>query len=115
MTTRKKQLAKQCEQFHEKYPEVWDMFVQFSFTMARRGYQNYSAYSIMQRIQWEKDAGGDGITQFKINNNFVPFYSRRFMKTYPEFDGFFKTRVQKSEYAPPKDHEPTPLDLEDYS
>ena len=33
--------------------------------------------------------GGDGTTQFKINNNYAPYYSRRFMKMYPQHDGFF--------------------------
>ena len=48
---------------------------------------------MFERIRWEKDAGGDGTTTLKINNNFVAFYSRLYMR-HPEHDGFFRLRHQ---------------------
>lgn len=94
--SRMEQMREQCEAFHKEHPEVWDMFVKFSLEMINRGYKSYSTNSVIERIRWEKDVGGDGTTQFKINNNFAPFYSRRFMRMYPEHDGFFRTRRQTS-------------------
>jgi len=94
--TRRDEMVAQVAAFHENHPEVWDLFVQFSFQMINRGYKNYSANAIFERIRWEKDAGGDGVTQFKLGNNYRAFYSRRFMRVYPEHEGFFRTRDQKS-------------------
>ena len=59
-------------------------FEEFAFQMINRGYKNYSVNAIFERIRWEKDAGGDGITQFKIGNNYRAFYARAFMKKFPE-------------------------------
>ena len=95
--SRMEQMREQCEAFHVEHPEVWDLFVRFSLEMIERGYSNYSAQSVIERIRWEKDAGGDGMTAFKINNNFTAFYSRRFMRMHPQYEGFFRTRHQISE------------------
>lgn len=95
---RTEEMRQQVSEFHDRHPEVWDMFVQFTFEMIQRGYKNYSVNAIFERIRWEKDSvGGDGITSFKLNNNYRAFYSRRFMRAYPQHEGFFRTREQKSE------------------
>lgn len=97
MKTRLEEMREQVTRFHEAHPEVWDLFVQFAFEMIDRGYKTYSTNSVIERIRWEKDAGGDGTSAFKINNNYAPFYSRRFMQMYPEHEGFFRTRRQTSQ------------------
>ncbi len=97
MKTRLQEMREQVTRFHEAHPEVWDLFVRFSLEMIDRGYEQYSAQSVIERIRWEKDAGGDGTSAFKINNNYTAFYSRRFMRTYPEHEGFFRTRYQVSD------------------
>ena len=81
--------------------------------MIDRGYNNYSAKAVFERIRWEKDAGGDGVTQFKLGNNHPAFYSRRFMKMFPQYDGFFRTRQQTSEDRSATNlPEMTPMDYE---
>lgn len=97
--TRNEEMREQCEAFHKAHPEVWDMFVHYTQLMINRGYKNYSAQSVVERIRWEKDVGGDGESTFKINNNFVAFYSRRYMKVYPQHEGFFRLRRQVSNDA----------------
>ena len=76
------------------------MFVRFTIEMIGRGFGNYSCNAIFERIRWEKDAGGDGTTQFKLNNNYRALYARRFMKMFPKHEGFFRTREQISELKP---------------
>ena len=94
---RLEEMRKQVTSYHEKHPEVWEMFEEFAFSMINRGFNNYSVNAIFERIRWEKDAGGDGVTQFKIGNNYRAFYARRFMKKHPQHEGFFRTRKQTSE------------------
>ena len=113
METRHDQMREHCIAFHEKHPEVWDLLVQFSHEMRSRGFQRYSIRAVFERIRWEKDAGGDGVNQFKINSNHQAFYARRFMRMYPEFEGFYKTREQKSKQTVASDFpELTPQDYE---
>jgi hypothetical protein len=113
MKTRLEELREQVAKFHAKHPEVWDLFVRFSMEMINRGYQTYSAQSVIERIRWEKDIGGNGSTSFKINNNYSAFYSRRFMKMYPQYEGFFRTRQQVSSWSDATElPELTPQDYE---
>lgn len=93
---RQDEMREQVAEFHRQHPEVWRLFVRFTFQMIERGYRNYSAKAIFERIRWEKDAGGDGVTCFKLNNNCTAFYARRFAKVYPEHAEFFRTRQQPS-------------------
>lgn len=101
METRLDEMKAQCQAYHKNHPEVWDLFVRFSKEIISKGYSNYSVNAIFERIRWEMDVGGNGDSEFKINNNFRPLYARRFMKMYPDYDGFFRTRKQTSEEAPP--------------
>lgn len=95
--SRHEEMREQVTAFHNKHPDVWDLFVKFTFEKINQGYSNYSVNAVFERIRWEMDAGGDGATMFKLNNNYRAFYSRRFMKKYPRYDGFFRTRQQTSE------------------
>lgn len=95
------EMRKQCNEFHSKHPEVWDLFVKFSFKMIERGFTHYSVAAVWERIRWEKDAGGDGQSEFKLNNNHKAFYVRRFHRQYPQHDGFFRTREQTTKGKQP--------------
>ena len=55
--TRKDEMREQVTAFHEQHPEVWDLFVRFSFDVIKRGFSNYSVNAIFERIRWEKDMG----------------------------------------------------------
>jgi hypothetical protein len=91
-------MREQCVRFHRAHPKVWKLFEQFTFELIDRGFKNYSAqHGVFARIRWETDqADIDGRSIFKINNNYSPFYARRFMKKHPEHDGFFRVRKQTS-------------------
>jgi hypothetical protein len=76
---------------------VRNLFIRFSLELIERGFSNYSAQAIMERIRWETDeADVDGRSTFKINNNYVAWYARKFMEAYYEHDGFFRTRHRVS-------------------
>jgi len=110
--TRLEEMRLQTQAFHEKHPEVWRLFVRFTFQMIERGFKNYSVNAIFERIRWESDAGGDGVKRFKMGNNYRAFYARRFMRAYPQHEGFFRTRKQNSEDKDPTNlNELTPEDI----
>lgn len=98
MITRAEEMDAQAEAFHKANPEVARLFMHFTKQMISRGFKNYSSMSIIQRIRWETDqANVEGQSSFKINNNYAPWYARRFMEAFPEYEGFFRTRKRTSE------------------
>ena len=104
MKTRQEEMAEQCQAFHNKHPEVWKLFVEFTHDVIRAGFKNYSANAIFERIRWEVDVvsmrsvvtEGANRKPFKLNNNYRAYYARRFHRMYPQHDGFFRTREQTS-------------------
>ena len=95
--TRLEEMREQCKRFHVEHPQVWRLFVRFTNEMIDRGFDHYSVNAVFERIRWEIDLGGDYATAFKLNNNYRAFYSRAFMRMYPQHDGFFRTREQTSD------------------
>ena len=93
-TDRFEEMRAQCNEFHQQHPDVWDLFERFALDMIARGFEHYSVAAVWERIRWEKDAGGDGQSEFKLNNNHKAFYARRFHRKHPQYDGFFRTREQ---------------------
>lgn len=86
--------------FHKAHPKVWKLFDKFTRNRIALGFRHYSSQAIFERIRWETDQAKTGDNEFKLNNTYMPFYSRRWMKMNPEYDGFFRTRKQKSKDAP---------------
>jgi hypothetical protein len=91
------QMREAAEAFHTANPKLWDLFVRFCWATIQAGHQHYSVNAIFERIRWETDVGEQGAPgqAFKINNNHRAFYARRFMRVFPEHDGFFRTREQR--------------------
>ena len=97
--TRLEEMREQVTRFHNEHPEIYDLFVRFTKERIAIGFQNYSVNAVFERIRWECDSvGGNDQATFKLNNNYRAFYARRFMKMYPQFEGFFRTRKQTSVY-----------------
>ena len=84
-------MKKTFEQYDRENPKIWDMFVYFS-KQAKfvKGFKRYSAKGIFELIRWHTSVKGND--NFKINNNFHPDYSRKMMREFPTFKGFFETR-----------------------
>jgi len=78
------------EQYDAQNPAVWQMFNQFTFDVIRSGHRRFSADSILHRIRWETTVIATG--HYKINNNFSADYARKFMREFPQYNGFFEMR-----------------------
>ena len=102
--TRQDQIEEQAIDFITKHPKAWALFVSFTFEAINKGFETYSAYAICERMRWEMTFFSEAPTEFKLNNNYRPYFARWFMQTYPQFDGFFRLRKLTS-----KDHEPVTL------
>ena len=96
-TSRLEEMRSQVNEFHRSNPEVWKMFVGFTFEMIMSGRKHYSAKAVFERLRWEVDIKHGPANTFKLNNNYPAFYARRFHRMYPEHNGFFRTRKQISD------------------
>ena len=101
MKTRHDEMREACQKWSDDHPKVWQLFVKFTKDRIDKGFTNYGAKAIFERIRWETDqASEDGKNRFKMGNNFPAFYARRFMKIFPEHEGFFRLRTQISHTQP---------------
>jgi hypothetical protein len=78
-------------------PEIWRLFVQFTFVMIRRGFVHYSARAVLHRVRWETATPLADQSEFKINNNWSPYYARKFHDAYPRYAGFFRNRLSRAD------------------
>ena len=87
--------ARAFEEFDAANPVVWELFQRFTKEALSAGLEHFGSQAILERIRWETTITTSGL--FKINNNFGPFYARKFHRHFPEHDGFFKTRKSKAD------------------
>ena len=49
------EMRSQVTEFHNNNPEVWKMFVGFTFEMIMSGRKHYSVNAVFERLRWEVD------------------------------------------------------------
>ena len=88
--------ALRFEVWHQQNPEVYRLFKRFAGEGIRAGRKHLGTNMIIERIRWYSAVETTGDI-YKINNNFAPYYARMFMKDFPQYDGFFRTRKSKAD------------------
>jgi len=75
--------------------EIANKFIRLAIGVKRRGFKNYSAQSIIERLRWHHQMKhGPDEDGWKINHNWRSYLSRFAMKRAPELKGFFRIREQ---------------------
>ncbi len=82
MMTRQEQFDK----FDREHPEFWAEFDYRARVMMGKGREHYSARTIFEVLRWHSDL--DSGTEYKIQNNWIPFYAKKFNEVY-DTDFFF--------------------------
>lgn len=84
------------EKFHKANPDVWELFLEFAFVAINRG-RKVGARLIGERIRWQKlIVIRRTEKKFKLNNNHLPFYARKFVERFPEHAGLFEIRERSN-------------------
>lgn len=78
-------------------PLIWENFVRFTDEALAAGHSKMSAWFIINRIRWYVSVETTQDEGFKISNNFIAYYSRKFMATFPEKGKVFNTKKMKGE------------------
>jgi hypothetical protein len=87
-------LMNRFNNFNRDNPEVYELFKRFTFQAISKGHTRLSAWMIANRIRWETQIETVN-DDYKISNDYIALYSRKFMKDYPEHDGFFRIKPMK--------------------
>lgn len=82
--------------WHNKNPSIWAAFERFSLEAAASGRPRYSHWAVMNRVRWHTAIETTG-REFKISNDHIAFYARKFCAKHPEYRTFFKLKPLKEE------------------
>lgn len=89
------ELQKAFDKFNAENPQVWELFIKFTFEVIRTGRKHYSVNAIFERIRWHTDIETND-REFKLSNNHRAYYARHFHDKFPDHDGFFRTKQLRS-------------------
>ncbi len=87
--------AAQFALFDRENPQVWRWFLEFTESAILAGHEHLSADMIMHRVRWETSVKTRGT--FKINNNLVAFYARKYAENNPVHRDFFRFRKSRAD------------------
>jgi hypothetical protein len=73
-------------------PDVWKAFEGLTLDVISKG-RRVGAKAIIERVRW--DAEIERGEEWKVNNNWAPYYARVFEIKHPRYSGFFAKREIK--------------------
>ncbi len=79
-------------EFHRTNPNIFASFQDQVFKAIKSGKKKLSARTIIEFIRWNLFIETEDDSAYKINNNYIPYYARMFMKDHPEHGGIFELR-----------------------
>lgn len=77
----------------QECPEVWRGFEKYALEAANTG-RKIGAKAVIERLRWETEIVQSA--EWKVNNNWAPYYARVFEIKHPRFKDYFEKRVLKS-------------------
>lgn len=84
------------ESYDRKHPEIWSEFVRITRQLISRGCCHYGSKAIFEIIRYHTAIRADGDGEpFKINNNHTKYYAIKFMRVFPQHEGFFEIREKQ--------------------
>ena len=82
--------------YHKANPQVFNLFKHFANEARSKGYAQYSAKAIFERVRWEVSVNTNDPEKFKMNNNYTSRYARLLITSDPSFADFFRNREMKT-------------------
>lgn len=85
--------------FHRKNPKIYQQFVKYALYLLKqtKHRKKISGILIINRIRWEVfiRTADEAMEEYKINENYAPYYTRLFIKQFPQFADRFELRKLK--------------------
>ena len=96
-----KTIEEAFEKFHNDNPRIYQLFVKFALYLIRdKQKKKISSQLIIVRIRWEIYVETESDDNYRISNNYTPYYARLFIKQFPEYKDYFVLRKLTADSAP---------------
>jgi hypothetical protein len=84
--------------FHKENPVFWTLFEKYALEACRSGRRVFGARMIWERMRWYTMIETTD-HDFKLNDHYIAYYSRLFMRTYPAYAHLFQIRSSTADQA----------------
>lgn len=81
-------LLEKFEEYDSQNPHVYKLFKKYTKDAIKRGHRKLSGWFIVNIIRWEEGVDTTG-KEFKISNDFIALYTRKFVNEHPKHSDFF--------------------------
>lgn len=83
-------------EYDERHPGIYDKFKEIAMGLWDRGYRKMGADYVIRIMRWRTGTGAEG-EEYKVNHNYFPYYARKMMLEFPEYQGMFNLRPLKGD------------------
>ena len=88
-------LREKFEVFDSDNPHIYDMFNKFAIEAVNAGKTKLSAWLITNRIRWETEVVTKSEDKYKISNDYIALYARKFIAYNPQYKNLFNLKEMK--------------------
>jgi chlorite dismutase len=89
-------LIEKWSKYHAKNPDFYVMFSRYAYEAIEAGHKKLSPWLIANRIRWESLISITKTDTYKVPNDYISIYSRKFIKDNPSHGDFFSCRPMKN-------------------
>lgn len=76
--------AIEVREFLDEHPEVFERFEREALRVIERGFEHYSAYTLIEVLRHHSNLEADPTKTYKINSHIIPTLARDFMDAHSE-------------------------------
>ena len=89
--------AERFAQFHANNPQVYSALKSMTAELVNRGRRKIGIKMLFEVLRWNYYMKTDDPnSDFKINNNYAPYYARLLIEKHPEWNDLFQLREMRS-------------------
>lgn len=81
--------------FDSKNPHIYGLFCKYTNEAIAAGKTKLSHWLIVNRIRWDAEVTTNTNEPYKISNDFIALYARKFIADHPRYKDFFDTKEMK--------------------
>ncbi|MGV1049171.1 MAG: hypothetical protein ACOYD4_11685 [Solirubrobacterales bacterium] len=89
--------AERFQAFHDKNPWIYDALLGLALDMRSRGVTKWGIKAALEVVRWQYTIRTN-TDDFKINNNYAPYYARVIMANEAGLAGFFEIRKMHGDW-----------------
>lgn len=89
--------AEKFDEYHRLNPQVANALEQMAYDLIKRGRRKIGIKMLMEVLRWNYQMKTDDPnSDFKINNNYAPYYARLLIARNPQWADVFELRTIRS-------------------